>query len=195
MALNNSGTNLTYVNISNGSLVIKNSNKEAESYTDITGKIYSVKFKMDRYNEKDFEVAQFYIIDGSQKYCLQMRTDSGYFRTLCNSIKSGITHEELNLKPFIDDKEGKKKTVIFVKQNDKTLKHYHTQQNMGELPPIRKVTFKGKEQWDGTDQIEYWKNWLLAQRWHKLKEEAAENIKSQNEKPDQDLEIPDDLPF
>jgi hypothetical protein len=195
MALNNSGTNLTYVNISNGSLVIKNSNKEAELYTDITGKIYSVKFKMDRYNDKDFEVAQIYIIDGNQKYCLQMRTDSGYFRTLCNSIKSGVTYEELNLKPFIDDKEGKKKTVIFVKQNDKTLKHYHTQQNMGELPPIRKVTFKGKEQWDGTDQIEYWKNWLLAQKWHKLKEEATENIKSQNEKPALDLEIPDDLPF
>jgi hypothetical protein len=195
MALNNSAGNLIYVNISKGSLIIKNSNKEIEQYTDITGKIYSVKFKMDRYNDKDFEVAQIFLIDKEQRYCLQMRTDSGYFRTLCNSLKSGKSNEELNIRPFIDDKDGKTKTVMFVRQFDKTLKHYHTSQNMGELPSLRKVVFKGKEQWDGTDQIEYWKNWMLSQNWFKLKNEDVKTEKVETNHKKLDLEIPDDLPF
>lgn len=195
MALNNSSGNLIYVNISKGYLIIKNSNKEVKSYTDITGKIYAVKFKMDNYNDKDFEVAQIFLVDKETKYCLQMRTDSGYFRTLCNSLKSGKTDEELNIRPFIDDKDGKTKTVIFVRQNDKTLKHYHTQQNMGELPTIRKVTFKGKEQWDGSDQIEYWKNWMLSQKWHKINNEDGNSVKKQEKVDNDNLEIPDDLPF
>lgn len=196
MALNNSAGNLTYVNISKGSLIIKNANKQAESYTDITGKIYSIKFKMDRYNDNDFEVAQIFLIDKENRYCLQMRTDSGYFRTLCNSLKSGVTYEEVNLRPYIENKDGKTKTVIFVKQNDKTLKHFHTQQNMGELPTIRKVTFKGKEQWDGSDQIEYWKNWLLSQRWFQLSNQDSKPEKVDKAKNEDDLlEIPDDMPF
>jgi hypothetical protein len=197
MALNNSSQGgITYINIKKGALAVRNKNKEIESYTDITGKIYDVKFKIDSYKDKEFEIAQIFLSDKGENYCLQMRTDSGYFRGFCNSLKTGSNFELVNIRPYLDVKDGKNKTTIFVSQNGKTLKHYHTVNNMGDLPSVKKVTFKGKEEWDGSEQLEYWKNWLSSQIWDEQEEVRTPEIKKeQNVKESDDDMIDDDLPF
>jgi len=194
MALNNSPQgNITYINIKNGSLAIRNKNKEIETYTDITGKVYDVKFKTDTYKEKEFEIVQVFITDKGENYCLQMRTDSGYFRGFCNSLKTGNPTEEVNIRPYMDTKDGKNKTTIFVRQNGKTLKHFHTVDNMGDLPSVQKVVFKGKEEYDGTEQLEYWKNWISSQKWSESESSNAPVVQKENNKDE--MVIDDDLPF
>lgn len=182
---------ITYINIRKGVLTVRDKSGNIETYADITGLIYDVKYKMDFYQDKQFEIAQIFMIDEDEKYCLQMRTDSGYFRSLCNCLKSGDIKRPINIRPYIDTKDGKNKATVFVRQSGKVLKHFHTVNNMGDLPSVNKVVFKGKEEWDGTEQLDYFKSWLLQAM-------GITKDKDEIERPadvSQGEEYADDLPF
>ena len=165
MGLNNNEGKITYVNISSGRLYTKEKDKQPVYFTDIDGTITKVDFKMEEYQGKHFEVARISLVDKDDKYILQMRVDSGYFRGFCNSPKTGDPLSKINIAPSYKEKDGKPQTTCFVKQNGKALKHAHTLENMGDLPKVNQVTFKGKTEWDGTEQINYWKNWLTGIKW------------------------------
>lgn len=163
MSLTNNSRGI-YVNLKRGRFAIKVKNKNGEDsielYENLTGRIVGVQFKDESYNGQDFLVAVFEIVDNVDTYLLQIRVDSGYFRTLCNSLKSGDVNRIVKLSAMFTDAGGKTKTVMFVKQDGKTLKHFHTQDKLGDLPPLEKVTYKGKERYDGTNQQKYWMDWL-----------------------------------
>ena len=199
MGLNNNDNKATFVNISEGRLYTKEKDKERQYFTDIDGTITKVEFKDEEYQGQQFEIAKITLVDKDDRYILQMRTDSGYFRGFCNSLKSSPNPtERINIAPSSKEKDGKPQTTCFVKQYGRALKHAHTMDNMGDLPQVKQVTFKGKTQWDGTEQINYWKNWLLSIKWdHELVAGAsntAEAIKKQ-ETVDTFMNAPDDLPF
>jgi hypothetical protein len=191
---NNKNSQITYVNIKKGVLVVKQKDKTYLNFTDLTGTVYDVKYIIDNYNNNEFELAQIFLNDGKGNFCLQMKTDSGYFRSFCNSIKSGDITKPMTIVPKFDDKNGKNKTIIFVYQNKKALKHFHTLNNMGDLPPVLKVTFKGKESWDGTEQLEYFKNWLMSAV-NKSVPEITDTNDSDNIDDINNEEISDEVPF
>lgn len=199
MGLNNNDNRATFVNISNGQLYTKEKDKERQYFTDIDGTITKVEFKDEEYQGQHFEVAKITLIDKDDRYILQMRTDSGYFRGFCNSLKSSPNPtEKINIAPSSKEKDGKPQTTCFVKQYGRPLKHAHTKDNPGDLPQVKEVTFKGKTQWDGTDQINYWKNWLINIKWeHELiasaptPQQAVEREKVKEEY----MSAADDLPF
>jgi hypothetical protein len=90
-----------------------------------------------------------------------MRTDSGYFRGLCNSLRSSNNIKEmLEIQPYFSKQDGKPKTTCFVIQNGVALKHFFNKNNLGDFPQLETHDFKGKIMYDGSKQIEYWKNWL-----------------------------------
>lgn len=192
MGLQNSQSEgkITFVNIKQGKLVVKEKEKEPLYYTDLTGYIMKVEFKDDEYQGKKFEIAKFYVIDMDNRYCLQMRTDSGYFRGLVNSLKSGNPKEKFLIKPNYQEKDGKQKTTCFVTQEGKVLKHAHTLSNMGDLPPAEKINFRGSEVWDSTKQNQYWKNWLLTTDWYNPNIPTTKKEEIQIESLEDD-----DLPF
>lgn len=190
--INNSQGSIIYLKVINGQIIKKNKDKSFESYTEISGTIIDVKYEMDRYKESTFEMAKVYIRDGNETYCLQMRTESGYFRGLCNSLKSGDISNPVLLKPHIDTRENSK-TTIFVKQHGEWLKHFHPKDNLGDCPEVKIVIFKGKEQKDGTEQTEFFKRWLISQNWGGQKDKTIKDaVKERN---NFDEELPDDLPF
>jgi len=199
MALNNNDNRATFVNISNGQLYTKEKDKERQYFTDIDGTITKVEFKDEEYQGQNFEVAKITLVDKDDRYILQMRTDSGYFRGFCNSLKSSPNPtEKINIAPSSKEKDGKPQTTCFVKQYGRALKHAHTLNNMGDLPQVTKVTFKGKDQWDGTEQIAYWKKWLSSINWdHEIVAGATtiqEKAAAQNT-VDSFVDAADDLPF
>lgn len=189
--INNQGGSVIYLKVSSGQIIKKNKDKSIETYTEISGTIIDVKYEMDSYKDSTFEMAKIYMRDGNETYCLQMRTESGYFRGLCNSLKSGDIQKTVLLKPHID-KEGSK-TTIFVKQDGDWLKHFHPKDNLGDCPEVKIVVFKGKEEKDGTEQTEFFKRWLISQNWGGQKDKTIKDVVK--ERNNFDDEIPDDLPF
>lgn len=197
MGLTNNDNQATFVNISNGQLYTKEKDRERRYFTNIEGTITKVEFNAEEYQGKNFEVAKFTLVDGEDRFILQLRTDSGYFRGLCNSLKTGNPVERVTISPNSKEKDGKQQTTCFVKQYGKVLKHAFTLANMGDLPQVKSVVFKGQKQWDGTEQIEYWKNWLLALKFqHELiaQEETLPQHRQVNNTPEP-IGAPDDLPF
>lgn len=53
-------------------------------------------------------------------------------------------------------------------------------ENIGDMPPLVKVEFKGNIHYDNTEQITYWKNWAF---------------NTYNKKATSDIENDNDLPF
>jgi hypothetical protein len=158
----NQNLNATYVNIKEGSLVVKTKDGILETYDSLEGIIEKVEFLTEEYEGKKIEKAKFFVNAIGEVFILQVKTNSGYFRGLCNSLASATAPKELlKIVPSLKkDDKGKPKSTCFVGQNGKFLKHAFTKENMGELPDLEKVTFKGEVQYDNTKQIEFWKNWL-----------------------------------
>jgi hypothetical protein len=161
MSLNNNRKSI-FVNLVEGKFVIKNlQTGEKEYYDNLTGRITSIQFKDDVIKGQVSKIVLFEITDNIDSYLLQMRLVSGYFRTLCNSLKSGNPKKIITLSGAVKPlPNGKSKTVIFVKQDGRVLKHCHTKDNMGDCPDTEYLVYKGKPDYDNSKQIEYFVNWL-----------------------------------
>jgi hypothetical protein len=187
----NQNTSFTYVNIKEGSLVVKTKDGILETYDSLGGVIEKVEFLTEDYEGKKIEKVKFHINSIGELFILQIKTNSGYFRGLCNSLASATAPKEmLKIVPSLKkDDKGRPKSTCFVEQNGKFLKHAFTKDNMGILPDLDKVTFKGEVQYDNTKQIEFWKNWLFETY-------NANSIVLENNTIDEDEdEFVDDLPF
>ena len=156
------GRQITFVGISEGKLYTKKKGEEKEFFGSLTGTITKVKFEKDTYEGKEFERAAIYMVDGDENFCLHIRTDSGYFRGFCNSLRSGWPTKMLTVSAASKEDGGKVQTTCFVKQGGASLKHFYTKDKQGDLPQLKRVRYNGKDIWDGTEQIEFWKNWLLS---------------------------------
>lgn len=200
MGLENNSGKLTFVNIKEGKLYIKPKDSEVQFFDALSGVITKVEFANETYEGNTFERARITILDGEDKYLLQIRTDSGYFRGFCNSLRMGNPTEKIRCAPSYKKEEGENpQTTFFIQQNGTTLKHYSTMEHPEDVPQITKVKFKGKDVWDGTEQIEYWKNWLKSIQWE---HEVIAGGNGVQQKPPQhipeanDITEPiDDLPF
>lgn len=160
MALGNNSGKLIFVNIKEGKLYVKPKDSEIQFFDFIEGVITKVEFSKEEYNGQEYEKAKLLMVDGDDRYLLQIRTDSGYFRGFCNSLKSGSPTRKIKVAPYYKDENGKTQTTCFVEQDGITLRHFHTKANPGSLPQLELVNFKGKDMWDGSKQIQYWKDWL-----------------------------------
>jgi hypothetical protein len=164
--------NTTYLNIKEGKLVYgpKDAKQTCEA---VKGTITKVDFVMEEYNNTPSEKAKITIVDGAERFLLQMNVDSGYFRGFCNALRNGNPTEVVRVKPNYKEVDGKKSSTCFVEQNGKALKHAFTKDHPGDLPPVEKVTFKGKDAYDGTKQQIYWKNWLNSITWAEVSAEPV----------------------
>jgi len=182
-----------FVNIKDGSLVIKKGKEqEPETFSSIKGFITKVDFIEEEFEGKKQEKAKIYITDVDQSYILQMKTNSGYFRGFCNSLKSGSPTKEVTITPSSKKNEnGKKQTTCFVEQDGRYLKHFFTKDFKGDdkdfLPDLDKIVFKGETIYDNTKQVEYWKKWLSSK--------FLENCIDSSLKNEEEDLTDDDLPF
>lgn len=185
---------LIFVNIKEGRLYVKPKDSEVQFFDALSGTITKVEFANEEFNGSKFERAKFTIVDGEDRYLLQLRTDSGYFRGLCNSLRTGHPTEPIRISASYKEDNGKPQTTCFVQQYGQTLKHSFTKANPGDLPQLEQITFKGQTAWDGTKQIEYWKNWLKSINWtHEAV--VPKTVKVEIPEASAVIEPIDDLPF
>lgn len=160
MGLENNAAMATFVNIKEGKLVIKKNN-EVVSFDSISGVITAVKFKEDEFEGRKYEKIEITITDGEENFILSMRTDSGYFRGLSNSLRTGDPTVHVRIAPNYKKEQGANpQTTCFVQQRGVgALKFYSTKADPKDLPALEKFVVKGQDVWDSTNQINYWKNW------------------------------------
>lgn len=175
MGLSNTTGGITYLNLKEGKFARKNANGDIELFDAVDGLITGIEFQDDEYNGTKFRKLKLTLEDESQKYLVQVRTDSGYYRGLTNSIANADINQPVKLiaSSKLGD-NGKPQTTIFVNQNGKALKWKWSKDNPGELPELEKVKVKGQMVYDNSKQLEYFeKFWLSLKKIEKPTEEEA----------------------
>jgi hypothetical protein len=177
MGLSNNTGSIIYLNMKGGKFARKNTNGDIELFDSVSGVIKNAEFKDDEYQGTKFRKLLLTLEDEGTRYLCQVRTDSGYFRGLTNSIANADINQEVKL--IANSKtgdNGKPQTTIFVNQNGKALKWKWSKDNPGDLPELEKVKVKGQFVYDNSKQLEYFEKF-----WTKL---------VQNEKPAIEEESP-----
>lgn len=162
MALGDNNGSIKYLHIKNGKISYKK-NKEDSEYSQcgfVEGIITGVKFEDKEYQGKKYIQAGITIVDGDEKYLLQMDINSGYFISFCNSMRSGDLTKRVKISPWLTEKDNKKKSGIFVEQNGSSLKWFSTKENPNGVPPLEAVEFEGQKKWSNYKQRMFWKGWL-----------------------------------
>lgn len=173
----------TYLSIKEGKLVVKK-NGVSQIYDGLQGTVTKVDFVKEEYQGNQYEKANIYVNHEGQAYILQMHVDSGYFRNFCNALKNGKPKEEVYIQPsYKKDENGRVSAGCFISQGGKYLKHAHTKDNPGDLPPLEKVTFKGETRYDNTKQLAYWKEWLASVFGEDVVEPEVENAGDDSDVP------------
>jgi len=156
MGLSNNTGSITYLNLKEGKFARKNANGDIELFDAVDGLITSVEFHDDEYQGTKFRKLKLVLEDEGQKYLVQVRTDSGYYRGLTNSIANADVSQPVKLISSSKTGEnGKPQTTIFVNQNGKALKWKWSKDNPGDLPELEKVKVKGQFVYDNSKQLEY----------------------------------------
>lgn len=193
---NQKSPNGIFVNVSEGALHIYNKSlpEGKETFASIKGRIFNVDFVMDEYQGKKFEKAQIFLKSEEKTYIVQMKTDSGYFRSFCNALKNGDVSKDVTITPSSKKENGKNQITCFVNQEGRYLKHYFTKDFKGTgndiLPDMGKVEFKGVSYADWTKVTEYWKNWLSSKF-----DQLEEQPEIEDDPTPQELGFEEDLPF
>jgi hypothetical protein len=191
MSLTNKKTGI-YVNLVKGKFAVKDNEKQEINYFDnLTGKLVGVLIKNDNFDGQEILTSYFEITDDVETYYLKIRVQSGYFRTLCNSLRSADLSKVFTLSAaHIPQPENQKaKTVIFVKQDGKFLKHFYTGESRikGEW-----VTFRGKQHYDGSKEQDFWINWLTSLKFDiqgadKIQKDLSEQETYNSDPEEQDM--------
>jgi len=149
-----------WVRIKEGRLCYWDGEKEL-FFNEMQGLLKEVYFKDDEYQGRKYTEALFTLYYDSDRYILSVNTATSYFRSFCNYLASADLKQPILLKPSIKEKEGKKTYSIFVQQNGKWLKAYYTKENPG-FPQLVVFEVAGKKIYDNSQQVEFWKYWLLS---------------------------------
>ena len=169
MALGDNTGGHTFLNIKEGKVSYKDKKTNEKKTCDfVEGTITGVKFEIKEWEGKKYEQVSVDIIDGEDKYILQMKTNSGYFRAFCNCLKSGDTSKRTKFTPTYSEDGASKSSGMFVNQQGdaKSLSWYSTKKDPKDVPQLKPVTFNGETKWDSTEQLKYWRDWLSGIKWN-----------------------------
>ena len=88
-------------------------------------------------------------------YKLEFNYSSGYATTFLKALPNVSFGNIVTLSPKLIIDGDKKKSVLFISQDGKGLKHFFTRDNPNGLPELKKIKIKGKESWDDSDRMEF----------------------------------------
>lgn len=162
MGLGNTRGNLTFVNISKGVFVVGKKG-EQKTFTDLTGQLTAIDVAEDEYQGKKFEVLLLTITDQDGNYRLKLRFESGYARCVLNTLESADLTSAIMFAPKWEQPDAAKpgKGSMFVMQHGKAIKHRYTQKDPGDMPPLISREWKGKIEYDNTEQMRYYRDTVI----------------------------------
>lgn len=171
MALLNKGSKGIYLSIQSGKIAHRQAEATATSkartlesgkviheelYDSLEGRITNVTFK-----DGDYGTQLIITVDNDGEVAnLQMPLSSNPASGFLKCLPNLNANEPVKFSPKMEEKDGKRKTTLFVNQNGAAVKWYWTKDNPGKLPPLAKVKIKGKETWDDSDQIDFLKAYV-----------------------------------
>jgi hypothetical protein len=160
--ITNTSAGAKFANIKDGKISVYRGKDNPPTIHDaIEGYITNIDFKEDEIQGEKYEALTLTIQDGQEAYQLKMRFDSGYGRSLAYKLPNVDLTQKVKLQPNKNTVNDKTQTSFFVEQNGQQIKQKWTKDNPGNLPPLVKTKFKGKDVYDNTDQMLFLKNVLL----------------------------------
>lgn len=182
---------MIYCNASEGYWKFKDNNGIVQQMGSYEGFLIDINITEEEYQGAKYEKLSLTVQDGEEKVLLQMKLDSGYGRGFCQCISSADLSKKIEFTPSYKEMDGKKLASLFLRQGATVLKWSWTKDNPGDLPKMIKTKVKGKEVWDNSEQLDYFKKTLLQDIKPKLKPSAAEP----EPEPVEEAGDPNDLPF
>lgn len=166
MALEENEGRKIYLNIKEGRIHYKDPKTgEKKDTGTVSGVITHGSVNQKEWEGKKYEELTLTIVDGTEKYLLQINLNSGYFRAFCNQLKSGDPTQRVKLAPSYKVADGKKNSSMFVEQNGASLHWYSKKGDLKDVPPAEPITVNGETLMDRTKHNAYWKNWLSTVKW------------------------------
>ncbi len=178
-----------YLSVSNGKICrqlqsksetsIERTNKNGkivheEFYDKLSGHLIDVKVREVDLAGQQLKFWEIVLMDEGTKYNLQFNYSSGYANGFLKTIPNADLSQRITIIPKCEEKDGKKKTTIFINQNGNSLKHFYTKENPNGLPQMQKIKFKGKETWDDTDMMQFLEKMINETILPKLNKEVKE---------------------
>ena len=166
MGLNQSQESVIFLSISNGKIVRQVKEKQENSvsrvnkmgrevyelfYDSITGLIKNVTTRESEYGRSWVVMLE----SEGKMYKLEFNYSSGYANTFLKALPNVSFGNIVTLSPKLIIDGDKKKSVLFISQDGKGLKHFFTKDNPNGLPELKKIKIKGKESWDDSDRMEF----------------------------------------
>jgi len=165
MALGNSNSAI-YLSVSDGKIVRRfkeptaqskaRTNKmgntvHEESYDYVEGMITGI-------TVRDSDYGKFWCVniqDGADAYILQFQYSGGNANSFLKSIPNADLRKPIRIRPAVEIDGDKKRSKLFLVQDDKALRWFWTKENPGKMPSLKKIKIKGVEQWDDSDMMEF----------------------------------------
>ncbi len=167
-------------------------------YKDITGRLVGIKV---RTHEEYGDFLQIRIRAKGQDWLVEMNLSSGYATAFLTTIPNADLEGLMMICPNFQEKDGKKKSTIFIQQDAGWLKRYFTRENPGKLPELAQIKRKGKVEWDDSDRLEFFKTMIvrldekLREIYGNLEEEAVAETQGAASTHRETEPFEDDLPF
>lgn len=167
-----------------------------ETYRQLAGRVTKIFTKTEEFKGKPTTKVCMHIVGGGSKFQIEIPTDSGYFRALCQQFFRCNPAEEISFSPVYSDDGTKKSSGMFLSQNGENVGFEFTQKDPGDAPEVDVLVKKsGEKVFDSSERT----TWFL----NKFNETNAKLTSPTtaallDEPGDLDAEPesnPDDLPF
>jgi hypothetical protein len=112
-------------------------------------------------------------------YKLEFNYSSGYATSFLKALPNVSFGNIVTLSPKLIIDGDKKKSVLFINQDGKGLKHFFTRDNPNGLPELKKIKIKGKESWDDSDRMEFLEQYVQNNIIPMLKPSLQDNIEGE----------------
>jgi hypothetical protein len=126
-------------------------------YGSIEGILTDINIKEHEEYGKQFEVT---LIDHDDSYQLTFPYSSSHSKGFLMSVENCDLKLPIEFCPYMFHEDGKDKHVLSLKQRGNKIERKYTKENPQGLPQMVQVTFKGKLQWDDTDQMAFLQDML-----------------------------------
>jgi hypothetical protein len=166
-------------------------------YGFITGFLRNISVRSNQFQGQEMKDWQFDIEDGSEAYTLQIMYNSRYATSLINALSNPVVDfsKQITITPWMKVVNDKKKTSCYLKQGNDDISWQFTKDEPNGLPPLVISTYRGKEQYDDYEMMQFLEKYVETNVKPRLGSATHIDKEPNYDVPDVNPNEEDDLPF